>query len=230
MQRYFLNQDTGKIEDKDDLFHITKVMRMKTGDQIITCFNDICHKSKITVLDKEVTYKKETLMMNKTIYDITLIQGLPKGSKTEELIKSTTIFGIKQIYLTEMKRSIAKLKNDDAKLTRYHKIAKEASELAHRQNIPQIEFKKDLKHINLTNFDHILLADEDEHTVLLNQLILDPQNEKIAIIIGPEGGIDPEERMYLKSIGAQTISLGEFIMPTELASLYPLSYIYAKKS
>ncbi len=229
MQRYFLTKDTGKIEDKDDVFHMTKVMRMKTGDQVIVCFNDECYKATLTIEDQTVFYQKEDQLENKTIYDITLIQGLPKGNKTEELVKSNTIFGIKTIYLTEMKRSIAKLKNDENKLLRYQKIAKEAAELAHRQNIPSIEFKKSLKQIDYTLFDHVILAYEDEKKTYLNDLNINLEKEKIAIIIGPEGGIDEEELTFLKTMNAQIISLGEFILPTELASLYALSYFYAKK-
>ena len=48
---------------------------------------------------------------------------------------------------------------------------------------------------------------------------------KIAVIIGPEGGIDEEEIEILQKSGAKTITLGKRILRTETASLNTLSNI-----
>ena len=51
------------------------------------------------------------------------------------------------------------------------------------------------------------------------------KNIKIAVIIGPEGGISPKEVEMLKENGAITISLGKRILRTETVALNVLSVI-----
>jgi len=48
--------------------------------------------------------------------------------------------------------------------------------------------------------------------------------KKYAVIIGPEGGISDQERIFFKSLDATFISLGQYILPTEAASLSILSF------
>ena len=48
---------------------------------------------------------------------------------------------------------------------------------------------------------------------------------KIAVILGPEGGIDISEVEYMKENGAKVVSLGNRILRTETVSLSILSVI-----
>ncbi len=232
-QRYFLTEYDFKNHTitNDDAHHILRVMRMQTGDEIEVCYDKNCYISKITISDQKVSFEMVKKLEKKMNIDVTLIQGLPKGNKIDFVSKYATIFGVSSIIFVEMKRSIAKEKNTDSKLKRLKLIAKEAAELAHRFDVPNIEFLKNMKAIDFSNYDIILLADENEKTKTLNQIEkIENANNKIALIIGPEGGIDEDERIFLNKMNAQFISLGENIFPTEIASIYALSYFLIKKT
>ncbi|MDY0278069.1 MAG: RsmE family RNA methyltransferase [Acholeplasma sp.] len=225
MQRYILNNQT-KTFYEGDLHHITKVMRMNSGDNVILCLEGKCHLSKIDIKDKQVTYEFIEELNNKKTLNITLIQGSLKGTKIDTTIKYATIFGAKSIIVTNFNRSIGRVKNSDFKTERYFNIAKEAAELSHREMIPAIELKESLKQIVWDQYDYILLADEEEHNMQLQNLQLeDAINKKIAVIIGPEGGIDDNERDYFKSVNAQSISLGNYIFPAEIAGISVLNIL-----
>jgi 16S rRNA (uracil1498-N3)-methyltransferase len=227
MQRYFLKEFNQKITGQD-AHHIKKVMRMKVSDDIICCAEGRCFYAEIPTIDQDVTYQLKEELKKPNTWDVTLIQGLPKHPKSEIVVKQATIFGAKHIMLAGMKRSIAKLENESNKLQRYETISKEGAELAHRFDIPKIELYKSLSSIDFKNYDLIILADENEHQKPLREVIQKKHADlKIAIIIGPEGGISDDERTYLIHQKAITVSLGKHILPTELASLYVLSYISA---
>lgn len=219
MQRYILNNDTKTFYDSD-IHHITKVMRMKSDDKVIVCLEEQCYLAQLNIESKEVDYVVlEKLETNKTP-NITLIQGLIKGNKLDTTIKYSTIFGVKKIILTEFERSISKLKNSDFKIERYFNIAKEAAELAHREMIPEVSVSNDLTKINWDSFDYILVADEEEKERLITDLDLKLiKTKKIAIIIGPEGGISNKEREFFKTINSLKISLGKYIFPAEIAAI-----------
>jgi 16S rRNA (uracil1498-N3)-methyltransferase len=230
-QRYFIEDHAfeHKLITGNDAHHIIKVMRMKPNDQMIVCNNNICHMVHITKIDQHVEFAIDEKMPSKEIFDVTLIQGLPKGSKIDIVTKYATIFGVSKIIFVEMNRSISKEKNVDNKLKRLETIAKEAAELAHRSNVPSIEFIKTLKEINMKDFKWILVADENEKTTHLTDIISKAHiKEKTALIIGPEGGITDQERNFFKDQNSHFISLGDNILPTEIASLYALSYFSIK--
>ena len=225
-QRYFL--ETEHTFFKQDLHHIRHVMRMKTDDLIIVCFQGQCYEAKLVVTPDQIQFTKTRPLPNQNQLDVTIIQGQPKGSKIDFIVKSASLFGAKKVIFTHMQRSIGKLENTDHKLKRLSVIAKEASELSHRQLHLEINFEKRLETIDFKAFDIILLADELESNLQLKHALKDFKKDmKIAFIIGPEGGISPQERQMLNALGAISISLGERILPTEYAHLYILSYLSA---
>lgn len=229
-QRYFLNEKSNVITGQD-AHHIKKVMRMKTGDELIVCYHNSCFLAVIDVEQEDVHFSVIRELESKKSLNVTLIQGLPKGSKTETIVKYATIFGASSIVFLEMNRSIAKVDNENNKIKRLSTIAKEAAELSHRFNLPTISFEKKLENIDLSAFDLILLADENHLTTSLEDVIKQEHlSKKIALIIGPEGGITDLERTYLAKQKAVFISLGNLILPTEVACLYALSYLSIKNS
>ncbi len=92
----------------------------------------------------------------------------------------------------------------------------------------QLTFAERLSAINWQAFDHILLADEEAKDLEI-QAVVDDTHSRIAVVIGPEGGIDAKERAYFKSLKATLISLGAFIIPTELAHITALNALYHMK-
>lgn len=227
MQRYFIETDNQLISG-NDAHHIINVMRKKTGDKIIVCNSGVCFLSLIEIKQKEVYYTKLEELPSKIQLQVDIIQGLPKSNKVEEICKTATIFGAQTLIFTPMVRSIAKLSNEDNKIVRYQKIIKEAAELAHRTTLMKLEFKSSLKQINFAEYDLILLADELTRTQTINDYLASVGQGKIAVIIGPEGGIDQKERDYLETLKAKRITLGELILPTELAHIPILTIIYNK--
>lgn len=232
-QRYFLTKSDfeNKVITTDDQHHIIKVMRMKTNDFIEVCYLKTCYLAKLSINDQHISYEIVKTLEKRRSVDITLIQGLPKGNKIDIISKYATIFGVSKILFVQMERSIAKEKNSDNKIRRLHLIAKEAAELAHRFDIPDISFFKSLKDIDFKAFDLILLADENEKTKMLKDVVKTTDlDKKIALIIGPEGGITDSERAFFNQKNAHIISLGDNILPTEIAAIYALSYISVKNT
>lgn len=227
-QRYFLNEDSGVIADQD-AHHIKQVMRMKTGDTIIVCVNGKCMEASIDIQKNDVKYHVIKPLEKIETLDITLFQGMPKGNKIETTLKYATMYGASKIVCVDMMRSIKSGVPSENKQKRYQMIMKEASELAHRFDIPKLDYAKSIKDVHWDTYDLVLLADEDEKTVVLNDAIpVYLKSVKIALIIGPEGGIDPEERSYLKEHHAKLISLGHNILSSEIASIYALSVLNSK--
>lgn len=229
MQRYFLDKQN-QIQ-KDDLHHILKVMRMQTGDQVEVCDQlGNCHLVRLKIEGNSVTYDiLSTLDQPTKLHHITLIQGLGKGDKNEFVIKYATQFGVDSILFVEMKRSVSKMDEDTfiKKQERYIKIAEESARLSHRNQVPTITFLPSLKHLK-TRFDLGIVAYEnDRNTTLIDKIEQLNPASNIALVIGPEGGIDTSEMALLKDNDFISVGLGTRILQTEVACLYGLSVIDA---
>lgn len=241
MQRYFISEKEYMegIILSDDVFHIVKVMRNKVGDLIEICYDNKAYLAKITNLSNElVNFEIVEEISNKKQNkpNITLIQGLAKGDKNDDITKHSTELGVDEIILLQMKRSIVKIEANkvESKLNRFKKIAKEASEQSHRNSIPEVKLLTNLNNIDFNNYDLKLLLDEEEAKKIDGRLLsnIDFNNVKnVIFVIGPEGGIDDEERLYFIEKGFIPVSIGNNILRTETASLAFLAminYIYMK--
>ena len=241
MQRYFISEKEYMegIILSDDVFHIVKVMRNKVGDLIEICYDNKAYLAKITNLTNElVNFEIVEQLSNKKQNkpNITLVQGLAKGDKNDDIIKHSTELGVDEIILLQMKRSIVKIEANkvDAKLNRYKKIAKEASEQSHRNSIPEVKLITNLNNIYFNNYDLKILLDEEEAKKIDGRLLssIDFINiNNVIFVIGPEGGIDDKERLYFIEKGFIPVSIGNNILRTETASLAFLAminYIYMK--
>ena len=231
MQRYFVEiSNNNVIFSQDDIFHITKVMRMKKDDQIQLVDNST-HKTYLGVIRSTSPLSvyiqepiHEEVELNK---DVTLFFALAKSDKIEFVIQKATELGVKEIVLFQGKRSIVKFSNEDfnKKLPRYLAIAKEAAEQCHRQQIPSISYIDKLSKISPYLKDLNLFAYELEAGKSSDLSTLVNKSSSVSVIIGPEGGFDVEEANYLKELKFVPISLGKRILRCETAAVYSLSVI-----
>jgi 16S rRNA (uracil1498-N3)-methyltransferase len=163
---------------------------------------------------------------------VTVFQGLPKVDKMELIIQKAVELGVTDITPLEMKRCVVKLIEKDKlkKIERWQKISEVAAKQSGRNIIPQINKVTNIKELKqiFEKYDVILVAYENEKENTIKKELKKLKNGeelKIAIVIGPEGGIEPQEIELLKGYGAKTISLGKRILRTETASLNILSVI-----
>ena len=241
-----IKNDTIYIKDKD-VIHIKKVLRKNIEDEITICNEDTKqdYLCKITNIEEnEITCKilKELETNVESNIEVSIFQGLPKADKMELIIQKSVELGVHDITPIEMKRCVVKLKEKDKtkKIERWQKISEVAAKQCGRNYIPKINNIENLKGISekIKDYDAVLVAyEEEKENTLKNELKLlkkdnqenddNANNEKIkiAIVIGPEGGIDKEEINALEKNGAKIITLGKRILRTETVALNVLSII-----
>ena len=241
MQRYFVEQSD--VQDEfviagENARHISKVMRMAVGDEIVLVHDNTAFICEITDIDQDVTAKKtgRTVASPEMPVKVDIACGLPKGDKLELIAQKATELGMHGLVPFAAERSIVKWDDKKAKKNgeRLQKIAQEAAEQSHRTHIPQvvqpISFKQLVQTFN--NYDAVFIADEEdaklaERTSFKQKLqALDTTKQlKILCIFGPEGGIARQESEAMLEAGAQTMSLGPRILRAETAPFYALSAI-----
>jgi 16S rRNA (uracil1498-N3)-methyltransferase len=235
MYNFFVERDqfyNHTVDIKDENFnHIKNVLRMKIDDELIVSCKEtgnsfLCTISEIG--DNKIVCKIiEERESTEPKVEVTLFQGIPKSDKMELIIQKTVEVGINKIYPVEMKFCIGKIK-DNKKITRWQTISEAAAKQSKRNIIPTIENPISFKEMAevLKEYDLALVAYENEEKTNIKEVLQqNPDAKKIAIIIGPEGGISKEEVESLVSNGTKEVSLGKRILRTETASISMLSMI-----
>lgn len=243
MPKFFVKQEQIK-ENKieiigNDVNHIKNVLRGKIGEEITVCNENTAkdYQCEIAKIEEEKIYlkiKKELENNVESNIKVTIFQGLPKAEKMELVIQKSVELGTFDITPVEMRRCVVKLKEKDKekKLQRWQKISEVAAKQCGRNIIPKINKIENLKTIcqNFKEYDIVLVAYEKEKSTTLKQELKtickkDKKDVKIAIVIGPEGGIEKEEIEILQENGAKIITLGKRILRTETVALNMLSVI-----
>ena len=223
-----------------DVKHIKNVLRKKINDKIIVCNSEttrnyICKIKDITDEKIECEIIENIEENVESNVQISIFQGLPKADKMELIIQKSVELGAYDITPVEMQRCIVKLEDKDKikKIQRWQKISEVAAKQSGRNIIPNINNIIDLENVcNLCqNYDIVLVAYENEKENKLKYQIKKIKEKiksdiKIAILIGPEGGIDEKEIEILKEIdNVKIITLGKRILRTETVALNMLSIV-----
>ena len=236
MPKFFVNSE--QINNNEikiignDVNHIKNVLRLSINDKIKICDKDehVNYNCRISNIDNEyvitqIIDEEKSNVEAKT--QIHVFQGLPKGDKLEFIIEKLTEIGVKELTPVAMKRSVVKLQEKDKqkKMVRWNKIAEVAAKQSGRDKILKINDVINYKNIfnYLKDYDIVLLAYEKEEKLTLKKALskLDKTKEnKVAVLIGPEGGFDDIEIEQAKQNSlVNIITLGKRILRTETAPL-----------
>ena len=232
MQRYFGNiiQKQVILAD-DDIFHLTKVMRARVGDQIEVVSSEkvfLCQVNKLKPLEIDVVSPiKENHELKAQVI---LVAALIKGEKFDFLLQKATELGVGEIVLLQTERTVVKIKpaEKELKLERYRRILKEAAEQCKRTKIPQLYRVLTIDQLDSVSANVKMIAYEgvNGNTSSFNSIVRSiKEKDKVAIMIGPEGGFSEKEVEKAVELGYKTVSLGQRILRAETASFYALSVI-----
>jgi len=222
----------------EDVKHIKNVLRKQIGDNI-----EICNQEKGTSYKCQITEISEEQITNKILEEITsaedkiivdIYQGLPKADKMELIIQKAVELGTNAIIPVEMKRCVVKLdsKSEHKKIERWQKIAESAAKQSGRNTIPEIRDLIKVEDIAKLKdaYDSIIVCYENEKNnsikeELLRLKVQNKEKYRIALVIGPEGGLEEKDVEYLKMNNARIVTLGNRILRTETVALNVLSII-----
>lgn len=235
MHRFFTDVESigsdSIIITGDDVKHISKVLRLRTGDEITICdscgcdylcaIEDISQTQVVAKILSKTTNKAESPL------HITVYQGLPKSDKMDYIVQKCVELGAVSIVPVATARAVVKLHDEEKKRTRWQKIAAEAAKQCGRGVIPTVGNVTDFaKVIDSLESDALnILPYENEDDRRLRQALAGYTGHKVNIIIGPEGGFEPDEISAAEQKGIHIVTLGPRILRTETAPIAAISAI-----
>lgn len=237
MNRFFVDPvqiqgDKARIVG-EDVKHIGRVLRLGTGDEVMLC-DGACtdYLARIEEVKKDavlLSILSSSPSKTEPHRRVTLYQGLPKSGKMELILQKCVELGIWAVVPVVAQRSVVKLSPQDfePKRLRYQRVACEAAKQARRGIIPHVtSLSSSFQETAVSRHDLLLIADEEEQTSSLKQVLKANQSAKdIGLVIGPEGGLERSEVASLKERGGITLTMGPRVLRTETAGMAALAMI-----
>ena len=226
------------IIDSDEQQHITKVLRMREGEEIfLTDGNGNLAKGTLVFEGKKVSLKVSEVKENLPDFSPKLhiaIAPTKNIDRIEFFVEKAVEMGISEISFVLTEQTERK----NISIDKLRKQAISASKQSLRSHFPKVnelqkfsEFIKDLNpentfvaHCN-ENLERINLNDlKNQESKVKNQ----NSDEKITFLIGPEGDFSDKEIQLLAEKGVKAVSLGNQRLRTETAGIFVASWNYDK--
>lgn len=217
------------VEIRGDLFrHMARVLRLKIDTPVMLAdgrgtectgrIREIGRESLVVVIEERSGAAPATDAPR-----ITLYQGLPKGEKMELILQKCTELGVTEVVPFLARRSVIRLAADreGERLRRWQRVAEEAARQAGCPVVPRVRLARSMEEV-AQGADHelkLLLWEGERATGLKDVIDAHGRTPSIALIVGPEGGITPEEAERAQAGGFVPVTLGSRILRTETAGI-----------
>jgi 16S rRNA (uracil1498-N3)-methyltransferase len=150
---------------------------------------------------------------------LTVVQALPKGDRGELAVEMMTEVGVDTIVAWQAARSVTRWQGarGEKALEKWRRTAREAAKQSRRGWIPSVTGPAALEDVRrLVSGAGCAMLLEASAAVPLSRLAL-PGTGSIVLVVGPEGGLAPNERAALGAAGALEARLGPTVLRTSTA-------------
>lgn len=223
-----------QVKDKENYIHIAKSLRIKVGECILLIDEmQIQHEGlidNITSSSIDIKINKSYKSNRQLNFKLYLAQSPLRSDAQSLIIEKATELGVEGVYPIFTDNCVLKKSIIEQKIPKWQKIMAESSKQCERANIPTcFPLSKLEKLISNDEFDRVLaFTERSAQFKLKDYLNLNPiqNNEKILLIVGPEGGFSQKEFDFFNSNDkVVTLSLGELILRAETAVITALGSI-----
>ncbi|UGY91371.1 16S rRNA (uracil(1498)-N(3))-methyltransferase [Streptomyces gobiensis] len=150
---------------------------------------------------------------------ITVVQALPKGDRGELAVETMTETGVDAVVPWTASRCVTQWKGERGQksLAKWRATAREAGKQSRRLRFPIVEEPATTRQLTplLSGADFAAVLHEEGSEPLATAEL--PTDGEIVLVIGPEGGVSPEELAAFAEAGAKPYRLGPSVLRTSTA-------------
>jgi len=215
----------------EEAHHLSRVLRVEPGQKFEISDNQKVYLAEVETARKDLVSFAivEQIEAPVPVVRTALLASLIKFERFEWMIEKATELGVERVVPVESERSEKGLAAAAQKrMTRWNRIAREASEQSRRARLPSIDAVVSLADALRDESGYRYVLEEADAAPILSVV---PETrhagDRVALLAGPEGGWTERERAEIASAGWVAVSLGAQILRAETAAIAGLSIINA---
>ncbi|MFD5321718.1 16S rRNA (uracil(1498)-N(3))-methyltransferase [Streptomyces sp. NPDC127098] len=203
--------------------HAVSVRRLRVGEQVVLSDGrgtgalgtvaSVDGRDRLEVAVAELRHEPPPLP------SITVVQALPKGDRGELAVETMTETGVDRVIPWAAARCVTQWRGERGAraLAKWRATAREAAKQSRRLRIPEVTEPMTTRQVTAAlagaAFAGVL---HEAGAAPLAAAELPPGGE-IALVVGPEGGVAPEELAAFEAAGVRPYRLGRTILRTSTA-------------
>jgi len=211
-----------------DRHHLANALRLGAEDEIVAVEPDrSVWRVRLTAVGPEhVTGVPVERMPASHEPHVTLVQGVAKGTRTDTVIEKAVEIGVEAVIPVLTERTVVRLDDEKraARGQRWRRVAHAAAKQSQRAFVPQVSDPVALESLagRLNSYDVVLVLWEESSAGGIGQQLDDAgvsAESRVAVVVGPEGGLSDAEVRWLEERGARVASLGNTVLRSETAGI-----------
>lgn len=221
------------VVEGDEAHHAVAVRRLRVGEQIV--LTDGLGRSATGSVTSTGKRLLEVAVDASSLHPepdpaITVVQALPKGDRGELAVEVLTEVGVARVVPWAASRSVAVWKGEraDKGLAKWRATAREAAKQARRSWHPVVDpLASTAGVLDLVRAADLAVVLHEEAASSLAALSV-PGSGSIVVVVGPEGGIAPDELAALTGAGALSVRLGSEVLRTSTAGVAAVAALLSR--
>jgi len=186
-----------------------------------------CYRARLSRIAADTAVLTPYEMLGRTMespLDLEIYQALPQKERFELVLQKLAELGVTRIIPFTSQRSITQEERDagQRKSHRWPEVLLRAAKQCRRAEIPELSPTRDwdaavcaMGRADLRLFLH----ENGAVTHRLHEVLQGQRPQRVALLVGPEGGLTSGEALELRSAGCLPVSIGPRILRTETASI-----------
>ena len=216
----------------EEAHHLSRVLRVEPGQKFEISDNRNVYLAEVESARKDLVSFAivERIEAPAPLVRTALLASLIKFEHFEWMVEKATELGVERVVAVEVDRSEKGLAAAAQKrLVRWRRIAREASEQSRRAKLPVIEPAVSLNDALRNEAEYRYMLEEADAPPLLSVVPSGRLHaeDRVALLVGPEGGWTERERVEIAEASWTSVSLGPEILRAETAAIAGLSIINA---
>lgn len=218
----------------DEGFHAATVQRLEPGEQVLLSdgLGRLAHGTVVEVTGKDSIVFQIVAMTEAPVPSprLIVVQAIPKGDRGELAVEMLTEVGVDVIVPWAAQRCVAQWRGDkiDRGIEKWRNTARESAKQARRPRTPQVSTlasSDDVVRL-IRNTTPSWVLHEDGEARLSSVAV--PMAGDIVLVVGPEGGVSPQELDMFAAAGAQNVRLGPSVLRTSTAGAVAAGIVLAR--
>lgn len=217
----------------DEAHHAVAVRRLRVGEQVV-----LTDGLGLSLVGAVATTGKRVFTVTVDSVDaahplqpeVTVVQALPKGDRGELAVEVLTEVGVSMIVPWAASRSVAVWKGERAEksLARWRSTALQAAKQARRAWFPSVAPLASTEEVAalISSADLAVVLHEEAASPLGSVPV--PTTGSMLVIVGPEGGLSPEEVATFVEAGAVAVRLGSEVLRTSTAGVAAVAALLSR--
>ncbi|HEX5089172.1 MAG TPA: 16S rRNA (uracil(1498)-N(3))-methyltransferase [Nocardioides sp.] len=218
------------VVEGPEAHHAVAVRRLGVGEPLLltdgvgrvaTCEVTGTGKARLEVAVRSVSTEPAP------VPEVVVVQALPKGDRGELAVELLTEVGVARIVPWAASRSVAVWRGERAarSLAKWRSAAREAAKQARRAWFPEVSALA-------STSDVVALVASAPLALVLHEGATEPLPgavpDRVVLVVGPEGGLAPDELASFDGAGAHPVRLGREVLRTSTAGVAAVSALLSR--